>query len=77
MGTEMLHCPTLAPPSGHCASMLSKTVRAFDCHPADVREPNAGDLDRLTAPRRALKMYHCKADADEIGYCLQAKPSAE
>jgi hypothetical protein len=77
MGTKMLHCPTLAPPSGHCASMLSKAVRAFDCHQAGVRDPNAGNLDLPPAHPHGLAVRRSKAVLDQVGYHIDVEPMAD
>ena len=77
MGTEMLHCPTLAPPSGHCASMPGKAVRAFDCHPAGVRDPNAGNLDLPPAHPHGLAVRCGKAVLDQVGYHIDVEPMAD
>src|ERR1700730_2712363 len=68
---------SLAPPSGHCVSKLSKAVRAFDRPPAGLRDPHAGNRDLPPAHPHGLAMRRGKAVLDQVGYHIDVEPMAD
>jgi hypothetical protein len=57
--------------------MLGKAVRAFDCHPAGVRDPNAGNLDLPPAHPHGLAVRRGEALLDQGGYHIDVEPMAD